>query len=563
MTISTFATRLSGWLIALAATALTTAAQAKPIPNCGTPRNTVDSVFLWQLGEQQSLSRAATCFEKAGRTPSQLAQSARRLKAVYDAQGAYVRIDEISDDADYRDPDTQAARLTPHADLPEVYVEKRGDRWLWTAPSLDWIDAHYTESHRGIDRVVNALPPSLHGKLFNIAWWQYLALILLVLVGALVQRMLRAVVAKRLISLSQKLKRKWPAKVIDVIASPGATLVTAIVLRIGYPQLGLPLAVSAAMATTVRLLITVSVLWAIYRSIDVLSAWLAGRASRTESKLDDQLVPLLRKSLKVAVFVMGTLVILQNLHFNVTTLLTSVSIGTLAIGLAAKDTLANLFGSVSIFIDGPFQIGDWINVMGVDGSVEEVGFRSTRIRTFYNSVVVIPNARVADSKIDNFGQRQYRRCKVTLGLTYDTTPEQMQAFVEGCRGIIKNNSMTRKDNYEVHMVGFGDSALEVMLYFFFECNSWSDELRERHNIFLELMRLARALGVSFAFPTRSLHIESAPTHSDERAVPSLEALSHTVENYGPGGADARPDGPQITGHGYLARSPNSGVGDDA
>jgi MscS family membrane protein len=300
--------------------------------------------------------------------------------------------------------------------------------------------------------------------------------------------------------------------------------------------------------------VTISIIWAVYRGVDVLGARLAAKAADTESKLDDQLIPLLSKSLKVVVFIIGALIILQNLKVDVGTMLAGLSIGGLAFGLAAKDTLANLFGSISIFVDSPFQIGDWINVDGVDGTVEEVGFRSTRIRTFYNSVVVVPNAKLADSKVDNYGKREIRRCFFKVGLTYDTSPEQMQAFVEGMRAIIQSNEYTHKDSYEVHMSGFGDSALEVMVYFFFRCDTWTEELRERHNVHLETMRLAQQLGVGFAFPTQSLHIEALPkAGARERPVaPELPALRETVLAFAPGGDAARPGGPIITESAYVA-----------
>ena len=360
------------------------------------------------------------------------------------------------------------------------------------------------------------------------------------------RKLIAFVVESRIKKLIGKLGQEWPKKWVDVVASPGALLVTAIILRVGYPQLVLPVHWSAALSSVVRVLVTVAVVWAAYLAVDLLAAKLGDRAEKTESKLDDQLVPLLRKTLKVVVFIIGTLVVLQNLEFDVTTLFASVSIGGLALGLAAKDTLANLFGSISIFVDSPFQIGDWINVAGMDGTVEEVGFRSTRIRTFYDSVMVMPNASLANAKIDNYGQRRYRRTFVKLGLTYDTSPEQMQAFVEGCRAVIQANPLTRKDVYEVHMSGFGDSALEVMMYFFFECDTWTDELRERHNVFLELMRLARDLGVGFAYPTRTLHIERTP-----EPPPSMAELRAVVDSYAPGGNASRPDGPQITKSQYT------------
>jgi len=529
-----------------------TAASAKSMPTCKTPRDAADSVFSWQLGNQQSLRNASRCFERTGRSQQQLERVAARLKAVYDSQGAYVEMDTIPDSADYLDAQKNA-RVVPHAELPRVVIEKQGDKWLWTRTSLDRIDVLYADELGWLDRAIQWLPRGFQNELAGMAVWQYLALLILVSLGLVVRKLLRAVVASRLERLAAKHDQRWIVKIVDVVASPGATLATAVILRLGYPQLRLPIHVSVALAATVKVLITISVVWGVYRSVDLLSAKLAEHAEKTESKLDDQLVPLLRKSLKVVVFIIGALVVLQNLHFDVTTLLASVSIGTLAFGLAAKDTIANLFGSISIFVDNPFQIGDWINVAGVDGTVEEVGFRSTRIRTFYDSVVVMPNAKIADSKIDNYGQRTLRRCFMTVGLTYDTTPEQMQAFVEGCRAIIKSSPLARKDKYEVHMSGMGDSALEVMLYFFFECATWSEELRARHNVLLEIMRLAEAVGVSFAFPTQSLHIESAVTPSPRRAPSRFEPerLRALVEGFAPDGEVARPDGPQITASGLL------------
>ncbi len=540
------------FFVGLLITSVSGVVAAKSMPTCNTPRNTADSVFVWQLGKTKNLRNASRCFDREGRNQKKLEESARRLRAVYDTRGAFVQMDKISNEADYLDGQKNH-RVTPHELLPDLVIEKKHGKWLWTKSSLDWADAYYEDKLGWLDRFLAYVPSFLKVTIAEVALWQYLALLLLVSVGLLVRKLLQAVVAARLKQLSEKLGQSWTTKLVDVIASPGATLAVAIVLRVGYPQLRLPIAVSKAMVATVQVLITVSVVWAVYRCVDVLAAKLADRAERTESKLDDQLVPLIRKSLKVVVFATGALVILQNLDVNVTALLTTASIGTLAFGLAAKDTLANLFGSISIFVDNPFQIGDWINVDGMDGTVEEVGFRSTRMRTFYNSVVVIPNAKLANAKIDNYGQREYRRTFVTLGLTYDSSPEQVQAFVEGIRAIIQANELTRKDSYEVHFSGFGASALEVMVYYFFRCDTWTDELRERHNMFLEFMRLAEEVGVSFAFPTRSLHLATMaePTEQPSPSAPQPDRLRAVVDGFGPEGKFARPGGPVITEHKYT------------
>lgn len=395
------------------------------------------------------------------------------------------------------------------------------------------------------DAFIENLPPWLRGSVLGIEFWQYLAILLVLLFGLVVRKVIYYVVRHRVRHLVENLGQSWALYVADVFAGPGATLAMAAVLRIAYPALRLPPGAVEAAAVAVRLLIVVSVTWAAYRLVDLVAEKVLAQAAKSDSKLDDQLVPLVRKSLKIFSLIAGALFVLQNLDVNIASLLAGLGIGGVAVALAAKDTVANFFGSVMIFADRPFQIGDWVNVGGVEGIVEEVGFRSTRIRTFYNSLVTVPNAKFMEANIDNYGKRQYRRTYLTLNLTYDTSPERMQAFVEGVRGILRANAHTRKDYFEVHMAGFGDHSLQVMVYFFFVVDSWTAELRERHNVFIEILRLASDLGVRFALPTRTLHVESlAEPGQAPRAAKALKhaELADVVRAFGPEGASARPNG---------------------
>lgn len=410
-----------------------------------------------------------------------------------------------------------------------------------------------------VQRFAEALPDELHGTFLGVEVWQYLAIGAVMVVSLVTRKVIQFIVLNRVRKLAETLGQRWATRLVDVFASPGATLVMAILLWASYPALGLPEGAKMIMAALVRVLMVISVTWSLYSMVDLVADRMAEKAASTDSKLDDQLVPLLRKSLKIVIVVAGVLFILQNMQVDVGSLLAGLGLGGLAFALAAKDTLANFFGSVMIFVDRPFQIGDWVVVGGAEGIVEEVGFRSTRIRTFYNSLVTLPNSVFTESKIDNYGARTYRRTFVTLNLTYDTTAEQMQSFVEGVRGIIEANPSTRKDYYEVHMSGFGAHSLDVMLYFFFQVPTWSDELRERHNVFLEVLRLAEHLGVRFAFPTQTLHVESLARLGQMSSVPaaqSSERLAEVVRNFGPGGADARPAMPLLVPDAQKGRAPS-------
>lgn len=540
-----------GTLVSSAGSAL-----GAPIEDCNHPRNAADSVFYWLQPKRADAEKASMCLDKTDRTPFELERAAVRIKAVYDANALYVDMERLSTSPDWVNPKTGNHRVAPHPDLPQVVIEKQADgRWRWTQASLDRIDALYSQSVGFFtDRVLDRLPGWMRTDFLQVEFWQLLSIFLILLLGLVVRKVIQFLVAARVRNLVENLGQAWAARIVDVFASPGATLVMAAMLQLSYPYLRLPIFFANGVSLAVRLLVVLSIVWATYRLVDVFAERMAEKAAKTDSKLDDQLVPLLRKALKIFTVIGGGLFILQNLNVNVGSLLAGLGIGGVAVALAAKDTIANFFGSVMIFVDRPFQIGDWVAISGVEGIVEEVGFRSTRIRTFYNSQVTVPNAKFTEANIDNFGRREYRRTYTTLNLTYDTTTEQMQAFVEGIRAIIRANQYTRKDYYEIHMSGFGAHSLDVMVYFFFKVSSWSEELRERHNVFLEIMRLAEKLGVSFAFPTQTLYVDKVASPGAARvrpSAPSMPQLTEAVKSFGPAGEQARPTGPRIT-DGYFA-----------
>jgi len=261
-------------------------------------------------------------------------------------------------------------------------------------------------------------------------------------------------------------------------------------------------------------LAAVAGVWSAYRLVDLVTDALQRRATGTESRIDDVLVPLLRKSVKVFIAAFGLVFVADNLDVDITSVLAGLGLGGLAFALAARETVANLFGSVTVLLDRPFDIGDWVRIGDVDGNVESIGFRSTRVRTFYNSQITVPNSKLITAVVDNFGARQYRRIKTTLGLTYDTSPEKIEAFCEGVRELIRRHPYTRKDYYHVYLTGLGDSTLDILLYCFVETPDWATELREKHRLFADILTLATRLGVSFAFPTQTLFVEKEPEPAD-------------------------------------------------
>ena len=241
----------------------------------------------------------------------------------------------------------------------------------------------------------------------------------------------------------------------------------------------------------------------------MLRAFLLDKAQATQSKLDDALVPLLTKTVKVFVTVMGIIFIAENLDVDVTSLLAGLGLGGLAFALAAKDVAGNLFGSVTVLLDQTFHVGDWVVIGDVEGTVEKIGFRSTRIRTFYNSVVSVPNSGLITTSVDNMGKREFRRLSCKLSIAYDTPPDRIDAFCEGVREIVRLHPYMRKDSFHVYLNELGAASLNILVYVFWKTPDWATELRERHRFLLDCLRLAKRLGVEYAFPTQTLHMIEA------------------------------------------------------
>lgn len=243
----------------------------------------------------------------------------------------------------------------------------------------------------------------------------------------------------------------------------------------------------------------------LYYAVDGFGMIMLNKASKTTSTFDDQLASFTTKAIKFVVVIIGTLIVLQSFGLNVVSLLAGLGLGGLALALAAQDTAANVFGSITILFDQPFQVGDWVKVGSNEGTVEEIGFRSTRVRTFYNSVITVPNSVMAKESIDNMGVRPARRIRQTLGVTYETPPETIVAFCESVRYTIRQHEKVRPSTITVNFNGFGDSALTVLVNFHVEVSTGDEELAIQQEIFIEILKIAAQMKIEFAYPTRRVY----------------------------------------------------------
>ncbi|WP_209330648.1 mechanosensitive ion channel family protein [Lunatimonas salinarum] len=438
-----------------------------------------------------------------------------KLKQVFDGKGIFVKIGEVPIDRNYTDSlrNNQQRYFFDEQRLPGVFLEKIGNQWLFSSFTVSQIKELHTQTYPfGTARLLNLLPKIGNDFYFGLHLWQLVGLFVLILMIVVSHKVFTVVVDRGFYYILiragyGKIAQKYLLPVARVVSIYLIVLLLAIFIRVLQLPIGVVSWVVVLLNALKPLLITII----FYKLANLLSSYLESMASKTASTLDDQLVPLVRKTLKTFIIVIGTLFILKDgLQLDIVPFLTGLSIGGLAFALAAQDTIKNFFGSVMIFIDKPFQVGDWITSGDVDGTVEEVGFRSTRVRTFRNSLVYIPNGKIADATIDNHGLRKYRRFYTQITITYDTPPELIEVFVEGLKELVRRHPSTRKDYYNIYLNNLSAYSLDIMFYVFFEVPSWPEELKAREDLLLGAIKLANDLGVRFAFPTQTLHMETFP-----------------------------------------------------
>jgi len=378
------------------------------------------------------------------------------------------------------------------------------------------------------------MPESLTARWLDLQIWQWLAILVLIVVGVIVDSLVRMALSALIGSQLRRSRVTVDSQVQAGLLRPIGLVVMGYLWWKGLGFLLLPDAVDSILLPAAKIITGVAAVWSVYRLIDLLGAYLAGLAEKTESRYDDLLVPLVRRVLKIAVTVVGFVFLADIYKWPLRNVLAGLGIGGLAIGFAAREVFQNFFGSITVLIDRPFQIGDWVKVGDCEGSVESVGFRSTRIRTFYNSLITVPNGTLLTATVDNLGARRYRRIKTMLSLTYDTPPEKIDAFCEGIRELIRRHPYTRKDYYHVYFNEYANSSLNVLLYCFHETPDWPTELRERHRLFNDILKLAQRLGVSFAFPTQTIHLhqEQPPKAAAGTAPGSESPLTETGPKLG-------------------------------
>ena len=347
--------------------------------------------------------------------------------------------------------------------------------------------------------------PSLGYSLFGITYAQYILAALTFIFILIIRPILIAIIVKILKRAVKKTQTNVDDIILRAIIKP---------LRFTFLLIGLYLLIYILTITSnivyniLNSLAIFNLFWYIYSITNSLKNELKKIISKVNKELSKELSNFILRLVNIVIYAIGISAILSIWGINVTAIIASLGIGGLAFALAAKDTAANLFGSIAILADKSIKTGDWINVNGVEGIVEDIGMRTTKIRTFQKSITAIPNSIIANSPIENFSRRDIRRINFKIGLLYSTKNENLKNIVfEIKQMLLKHPGVASKETILVNFDSFGDSALEIFIYFYANTAIWQKYLEIKEDINYKIIDIVKRNNSDFAFPSNSVYIE--------------------------------------------------------
>jgi len=347
----------------------------------------------------------------------------------------------------------------------------------------------------------------LHFKVLGNELWQYGAFFLILLGAGFIHWSLRRL-WEALLSQRKVGDERIQATLRALGRRPLGAVIFLLALWGGLRVFVLPVEVLGLLRGVFVAVTTFLVVYGLSKLSDVAFACWVDRARRTETKIDDQVIPILSRITKAFLWGLGVILVLQNLGYNVSSLLAGLGIGGLAVALAAQDTLSNFLGALALLVDRPCQVGDRVDVEDISGTVEAIGLRSTRIRTLDGTLVAIPNRMMANAKINNIAKRPSIKNMYTIGVTYDTPYEKLQEALRILREILREHPST--DNYWVYFKEFGPYSLNILVIHWCKYTAYEQFLQATEEINLEIKRRFEEAGIEFAFPTQTIQLEGFP-----------------------------------------------------
>ncbi|MCG3194852.1 MAG: hypothetical protein DIJKHBIC_04120 [Thermoanaerobaculia bacterium] len=444
---------------------------------------------------------------------------ARQLKAVLDRH-LYVRLEELSPHAEGFEDDSlppgvdQLGTIPGSHEQPEPVRIVRKDRpagaiWLFSRATLNRVPGWYSQLP---DRHFRETLPGFFFRMGpkGLVLWQWLAILggfpLLLLGG----RAVAWAVQRLLLRAARKTETTWDDALAARVSGP-FSLAGAIFL--GYilaPFLEMNETGYRFTSQVLAALAIFTFFWIAFRIVAVASDILSQSEWARTNPSAPAILSLGVRGCQITLIILGALAGIAQLGFPVGSALAGLGLGGLAIALAAQKTVENLFGSISIGVDQPFRVGDFVNIGGILGTVEAIGLRSTRVRTLDRTIVTIPNGKLADREIETFGLRDRFRLIATIGVEYGTTAAQLRAIIDGLQGTLANHPKIWPDEVIVKLLGFGESAINIEVAAWFLVKDMLEFRAVRQEVLLGFMDVIEKEGSSFAFPSRTVYLRNGP-----------------------------------------------------
>lgn len=352
-------------------------------------------------------------------------------------------------------------------------------------------------------------PESLLDQFNGVTGEQWL-LAFLALAGGWVLKKLSMLVIKKLIKLAERTEGDFDDILLTAVRRPVGWLCFLLGLWVALTILPLPSEPVDVDRFFFSFMKSATIFVGFWMVVRLISGFM--RSAEAKAKINNPevagIIPLGRKTIVVVMWIVATLIALQNIGYSVTSLLAGIGLGGAAIALAAKDTLANFFGSIVIFVDKPFVVGDWVKVGAIEGTVEEVTLRVTRIRTFERSLITVPNSDLTTKPIENFSRMEKRRIKFEFGVSNETPVEQLEIAIERIRNQMKQDERLHSEPQHVYFSRFDDSSLKIFILCFTVSTDYTEFLQARHTLLLNIKRELETLKIHFAFPSQMLYVAS-------------------------------------------------------
>ena len=343
----------------------------------------------------------------------------------------------------------------------------------------------------------------------------YVISAVLFIVALLARRIVTLLIFPTLRRLAAKTTTTLDDKLFPALETPAAAFVMLVGIFASLKVLKLPPELDAHLPAGSKVAFSIVIFWALWRALAAVLEHVAELA-RARSSAAASFMPWIKKSVLTVFMVLGALLLIESLGYNVKAILAGLGIGGLAFALAAQDTLANIFGAIVVAVDQPFRIGETVRIGTNVGMVEDIGLRSTRIRLVDKSLMVIPNKTVAAETITNLSRFTRRRIDQVIGLTYDTKPEQMDEMVQEIRRIITAEPEVDAAGVMVFFRDFNASSLDIWMVYETQENDFQKAMRCRQRVNMKIMRAVEQRGLSFAFPTQTVHLAGAATATEKR-----------------------------------------------